>query len=119
MRYTDWVALEDVVDAPVDSGLFQVKVRDCLLSYPSGKSAMYYYGFAANLKEDVQRFKDEFVPILQADAMPLMVRWMAVADVQQRFRKHLNFFHENFGSLPAGNELWLQRIDSAVKNPTG
>jgi len=119
VRYTDWVSLNELFDAPVSGGLFQIKIRDQLLLYPTGKSAMFYYGFAENLEDALRKFKDEFVPVLGADARTLMVRWMAVDGVTERFRKQLKLFHTNFGSLPEGNEIWLQKMAATVKKPAG
>ncbi len=112
MRFTDWISLQEPSEVPDSGGVFQVKILDVLLNYPSGKSAMFYYGYADNIRYGVKKFREEIVPLLHAGDLELMVRWMPVADVEDRFKKQLHFFQTNFGSLPAGNELLLKQ-----KNP--
>lgn len=94
---------------PQGPGLFQVKVTKGLLIYPQGKSAMFYYGFAESLSGGVRIFRDNVLPLLEAEGEALVIRWMATADFAERFKKHLDTFVEKFGSLPLGNQRHLEK----------
>jgi hypothetical protein len=108
MRFSDWQALHDGSDIPVASGLFQVRVKGELLRYPLGKTAMFYYGYAANLEQGCQLFVGEILPLLAYPADELLLRTMATADVDARFRALLHKFSTSFGSLPKGNVAYLE-----------
>jgi len=108
MRFTDWVTLDEVnVNAPAQPGLFQIKTDNSLLEYPTGKTAMFYYGFGANLKSGLKTFIAQILPKL-GPPDNLLIRWMETQDYKERFEKQLYNFELQFGSLPHGNVLFLK-----------
>ncbi len=118
MRFCDWHKLsEDKLDAPEEAGIFQVRVAEGLLSYPKGKSAMFYYGYASNLKNGLAGFVHNVLPLLEVNREVLLVRWMPVPDTEIRFQGYLEAFHAKFGTLPLGNELLLHRRAQDLSGP--
>jgi len=110
MRFSNWKSFDDITEtAPVDSGLFQIRVREGLLNYPSGKSAMFYYGFAQNLQRGLLKFQQEILPLLEVNTDLLFIRWMAAPDIDTRFQSLVNAFVTNFGALPLGNAMLLRK----------
>ena len=109
MRFSDWYNLKEIaVHLPSKPGLFQIRIVNGLLNYPSGKSAMFYYGFADNLKRDVPPFLQNRLPILEQSGDALLIRSMPAQDARSRFQKYLDKFLLQFGSLPQGNEILMQ-----------
>ena len=110
MRFSVWITLEEIdSNAPEAPGLFQVKMQAGLLIYPTGKSAMFYYGYAENLAQGLNYFRSELLPLLEIDQEQLLARWLTAEDTKVRFQNHLNAFLNSFGSLPSGNEMLLQK----------
>jgi hypothetical protein len=110
MRFSDWKSFDVIsANAPVEGGLFQIRVREGLLNYPHGKSAMFYYGFAHNLQQGLIKFQADILPILELNAQALFIRWMPVPDFDARFQVLLNSFVSSFGALPLGNAMLLQK----------
>lgn len=107
MRFSDWTSLDQINQTPPQSGLFQIKMREGLLGYPTGKSAMFYYGYSSDLASGLKKFCKEVLPLFEINANALLVRWMAAEDTEERFRNHLNAFLKNFGTMPLGNEMFL------------
>jgi hypothetical protein len=60
MRFCPWypLALADR-HAPTTAGMFQVRISDGLIDYPSGKSAMVHYQLAAELRPAIAAFRAE------------------------------------------------------------
>lgn len=117
MRFSEWKSLETIsADAPHDAGLFQIKIREGLLNYPNGKSAMFYYGFAQNLNRGLLKFLSEILPLLEVNTDALFIRWMPASDSDARFQNLLNSFVANFGALPLGNAMLLQKKEA--KSPS-
>ncbi len=114
MRFSDWTAIDELRDVPEKPGLFQIKAGGELLAYPTGKSAMVYYGYAEQLAHGLDTFKSDMLPVLELDDKELMVRWMAAEDKEERFKRYLDTFLSNFGSLPVGNEIWLQKSQEGM-----
>ncbi len=109
MRFSDWLTFDDIADrVPKEPGLFQIKIREGLLSYPRGKSAMFYYGYSEDLNYGLQKFSQEILLLLKMKPEILFVRWLAAADFEIRFKNQLDLFQSNFGSFPLGNEMLLQ-----------
>ncbi|NIR49240.1 hypothetical protein GWO43_12220 [candidate division KSB1 bacterium] len=116
MRFSDWTTFDKLrSDAPTEGGLFQLKVKGGLLTYPDGKSAMFYYGFAGNLNQGLQNFRQKILPLLEVNEEMLYLRWLATEDREARFQNHLNSFHSQFGTLPLGNEMLLQKQSQQEK----
>ena len=110
MRFSDWHTFDEARNnAPLVAGIFQVKVCDGLLSYPQGKSAMFYYGYAKILSQGLDYYLQELLPHLEINDDVLLVRWMPTEDTEARFQKQLQVFARSFGALPLGNQMWLAR----------
>lgn len=110
MRYSDWSTLDKIGEnLPIEPGLFQIRVREGLLTYPKGKTAMFYYGYASNLKHGLLKFRENILPLLEANEDALYVRWMPADKVEERFQNYLNSFLTNFGAMPLGNEMLLRK----------
>jgi hypothetical protein len=115
MRYSDWIPLDKIVEnTPAKPGLFQVRVREGLLTYPQGRSAMFYYGYARNLRSGLTKFRNDVLPLLEANEKALFVRWMPAEDVEERFQNYLNYFLTNFGTMPLGNEMLLRQRSKQI-----
>ena len=109
MRFSDWLTFDEISEqVPVEPGLFQTKIRAGLLAYPRGKSAMFYYGYSADLNYGLQKFRQDILPGLKMQAETLLARWMAAEDFELRFKNQLDLFRSNFGSFPLGNEMRLR-----------
>jgi len=58
MRFCPWYSLADADrHAPAAGGVFQIRIPDGLLDYPSGKSAMIHYDAAADLRAAIAAFR--------------------------------------------------------------
>ncbi len=109
MRFSDWLTFDVIAEqVPKEPGLFQIKTREGLLSYPRGKSAMFYYGYSEDLNYGLQKFSRDILPPLKMKAEILFARWMAAEDFEIRFKNQLDLFRSNFGSFPLGNEMLLK-----------
>ena len=110
MRYSDWIAFDQIEEgAPTEPGLFQVRIREGLINYPRGQSAMFYYGYAGNLERGLIKFRENILPLLEVNEEVLFVRWMPAEDTEACFQNYLNYFLTNFGSMPLGNEMLLRK----------
>lgn len=109
-KFSDWVAFEQIKEKfPEAPGLFQVKVKGGLLSYPKGKSAMFYYGYTSNLRRGATNFRSKILPVLEVNEEVLLIRWMSVKEVEAKFQAYLSTFYKRFGSLPLGNEMLIKK----------
>ena len=76
MRFSDWLTFDDIAEqVPKEPGLFQIKTREGLLSYPRGKSAMFYYGYSEDLNYGLQKFSRDILPRLKMTPETLFARW--------------------------------------------
>jgi hypothetical protein len=58
MRFCPWYPLADADrHAPASGGVFQVRIPDGLLDYPTGKSAMIHYEAAGDLRAAIATFR--------------------------------------------------------------
>lgn len=115
-RYSDWLPLKDAVPSlPPEAGIFQVKLKRGLLKYPSGRSAMLYYGYAENLQEGGRHFRQRVLPHISYSEDDLLLRYMPAADYAERFRAHLARFCSSFNAMPAGNEIYLRHKSGMEK----
>jgi len=111
-RYSDWFQFDQLeAMVPERCGIFQVKQCNGLVTYPTGKSAMVFYGYAEKLRSGLLLFRSDVLPALGLDASTLRFRFMPAEDYQDRFKQHVSRFCATFGALPIGNETLL--------NPTG
>ena len=111
--WTQWIPLTpatiaDLSDVP---GLYEVKVdsKD-LVPYPTGKSAMIYYGITdqrRSLQQTVREdwFTPEKEPIRREwEAWgPLVFRWAATETGEAEHARRVRQFVERFGRIPFGN----------------
>ena len=111
-KFSDWISFGQIEKKfPKAPGLFQVKVKGGLLSYPKGKSAMFYYGYTSNLHRGAVNFRSKILPLLEVNEEALLIRWMSVKEVEAKFQLYLNTFYKRFGSLPLGNEMLLKKTN--------
>lgn len=55
MQFVPWYPLSEAGQwAPASPGVFQVRVREGLLDYPRGKSAMVYYGAGDDVRAEAE-----------------------------------------------------------------
>ena len=110
MRFSDWLTLDQIdSEAPPEPGLFQVKVREGLVTYPRGKSAMFYYGYANDLRKGLDYFRTTVLQKLEIGEDAVLCRCMPAVNHETRFQNHLNTFFNNFGALPKGNQSLLRK----------
>jgi hypothetical protein len=58
MRFCPWYPLAECDrHAPTTGGVFQVRIEDGLVDYPSGKSAMIHYQVAEDLRAAITAFR--------------------------------------------------------------
>ena len=58
MRFCPWYPLADADrHAPASGGVFQIRIADGLLDYPTGKSAMIHYEAAGDLRAAIAAFR--------------------------------------------------------------
>jgi hypothetical protein len=106
MGFSDWVALDDAgVAAAVDApGAVQLCRADkSLIEYPSGKSTMVFYFYAArSVRQALRRlFADELTEPGARGEGPLLYRVCEGGDDAQRWLEQLfDEFVERFGRPP-------------------
>jgi len=96
--FVHWYLLAESSMAPAASGMFQIRVKSGLIDYPTGKSAMVYYGCAENMQLEIsqiaaQREAENFLCRHQSTNEPAVL----LERMQDRFRKR-------FGVLPCWPE---------------
>ncbi|HEX9794326.1 MAG TPA: hypothetical protein VGC54_10120 [Planctomycetota bacterium] len=102
--FGEWFELAAAAtSAPAAAGVFQVRLQQGLADYPDGRSAMLYYGRAADLSAGIAAFRARVVPTLEQDETALWVRWLAVDAPDLRLRQLFARFEARFGSLPFAN----------------
>jgi hypothetical protein len=95
--FSRWRSFDEVGEAPQVAGVFQIKVQQ-LLAYPSGKSAMVYYGSGDDLRAALTRV----APSLERFG-EIVWRVFETASHAAELARHLKQFTERFGAVPAGN----------------
>lgn len=108
-QFSNWIPLTEgdvEKSAPLKPAALQVKAAGELIDYPIGKSAMVWYGYAANNAARVLReqFDDELRKPGVRGHGPLQFRFIAGGDAAREtletvFRK----FARNFGRPPLYN----------------
>lgn len=94
-NFCPWYSLSEASDkAPDAPGVFQVRVSEGLIDYPSGKSAMVHYGFGADLAAAILEFSRDHG---RAD---LLCRHQVCDVPEQLFETVLSAFRRRFGSQP-------------------
>ena len=111
--WTSWLpltpdAVGDLSDVP---GLYEVKVDSkALVQYPTGKSAMVFYG-KTDERKSLRRAVEEDWFSAGKDAIraqwstvgPLVFRWAATPDPDPEHSRRLTLFVERVGRIPWGN----------------
>src|SRR3990172_6338055 len=101
MKFCDWLSFNNIqTESPDQPGVFQVKIKKGLIDYPTGKSAMFYYGYTNNLNKGLAQFCTEILPVLNIDSDLIVMRWLVVSDTETQFKKYMDLFLTKFGSLP-------------------
>jgi hypothetical protein len=60
MRFCPWYPLDDAAGhAPAERGIYQVRIGDGLLPYPTGQSAMVHYDLVDDVRAAAVRFAAE------------------------------------------------------------
>jgi len=59
-NFLPWYPLGNLPTLPSSAGVFQVKVKGHLFSYPKGQSAMVYYGRGPNLREAIEEIASKY-----------------------------------------------------------
>lgn len=71
---------------------------------------MFYYGYAQNLHSGILQFVEKILPLLEYPSDKLLLRHMASTDFEKKFRLYLQQFSRSFGSIPRGNEIYLENL---------
>lgn len=111
--WTGWLpltpeAVRDLSDVP---GLYEVKVdTKSLVQYPTGKSAMVFYGKTDDRKSLRKAVEEDWFAAGKQEIRaqwgaigPLVFRWAATADPDPEHLRRLTLFVERFGRIPWGN----------------
>jgi hypothetical protein len=95
IRFEPWYPLVEAgSNAPAGPGVYQLRIRTGLLSYPTGKSAMVHYAAAPNLVAAITAY---------ASAHPdadLLCRHQAAPDPVALYTQLLTRFVTRFGAEP-------------------
>lgn len=103
-RFSAWYPLADAHRyAPSAPGVFQIRQARGLFAYPRGKSAMLFYGHAADLAAGVRAFRERH-PGLVGEYLCRHQVFDAVGDAESLYRDLLARFHGRFGALPRLHE---------------
>jgi hypothetical protein len=101
MTFCPWYPLAQAPShAPSGPGVLQLRVRDGLIDYPRGKSAMIYYAVADDLRQAAVELGPRFA------ATPVLCRHTDVlldterADLRAAFARLLHSFEARFGAMP-------------------
>ena len=113
MEFTDWAPFKNIINAPEIQGVFQIRIYEGLLDYPTGKTTMLYYGYGNNLRENLVEFKNNILPHLSFSKLDLLVRWLPDKNAKVRFEQRMNAFVNKFSMMPIGNEEWLKHLDNS------
>ena len=109
--WSPWIRLtREAVESTLSdvAGLYEVKVDGKLVDYPSGKSAMVYYGkttHSLRLLALDDWFSEEKDPIRRQweGFGPLVFRWAHAPDPGPDHDRRMRTFLERFGRFPWGN----------------
>lgn len=100
-RFCDWVEMDDAVrKAPPLPGLFQIRVKRGLLTYPTGKTAMLSYGGHGNLRNGVAEWLEKSLPASNYSPSELWIRWIPYPEFSSKLEAYLRDFQFRFGALP-------------------
>lgn len=110
MEFTDWTPFQNFCKAPETTGVFQLRIDEGLLDYPTGKSTMFYFGYADNLNRNLDEFNKNILPYLDRTPDKLLLRWLPDPNAKARFEKRMNAFVNKFSCMPFGNEQWLKQL---------
>lgn len=111
--WTPWapLTLESVAELSDVPGLYEVKVDTRnLVQYPTGKSAMIFYGITDERKslkqavaEDWFRTDKDAIRAQWSEVGPIVFRWAATPDPLPEHTRRMRLFQERFGRFPWGN----------------
>lgn len=112
MEFTEWTTFDKIHTAPKTQGVFQIRIDEGLLDYPTGKSTMFYYGYAENLNLNISEFQKTILPHLSIPEKNLLIRWLPASNAKTRFEQRMNAFIGKFSCMPYGNEEWLKHLNN-------
>jgi hypothetical protein len=103
--FSAWIDLEDptaLAGLPSAAGLIQVRVAQGLVRYPSGRSAMIWYGAGPDLRAGVLAAAPRIVASAREAGIegPLWVRTRKVADPAEPLARLIQRFAARFGTPP-------------------
>ena len=103
-RFCPWYALSDIPErTPQAPGVYQLRRRAGLISYPRGKSAMVQYGHAGNMRAALVKIASAHAP--HTDLEALFCRHQRVEDERAAEALHAELrtrFVRRFGADPIG-----------------
>lgn len=119
--FSEWIALTpEAVEASLSDvpGLYEVKIDRKLVDYPTGRSAMVYYGRTTKEQPGLRTlvladwFSDakDGVRRQWEGVGPLVFRWAAAPDVETEHARRIRLFVERFGRTP-----WAIPDDASAK----
>jgi hypothetical protein len=93
--FVHWYALRDAsAHAPDGPGVFQIRVPEGLLTYPTGRSAMAYYALAHNLRDEIARIAADH------DELDFLCRHQSSAEPAVLLEFVRSQFVRRFGTAP-------------------
>ncbi len=109
MRFGTWIDMPPdptraMALAPLGKGVFQLRIRDGLINFPSGKSAMVAYGGGQNVGQALRELLEGEVGRRALARGPLLCRFALPGPSQDpveaadRLRRQ---FQDRFGAPPA------------------
>lgn len=105
--FSSWYPLTDegiAEHAPKGPAAIQVRRADGLVDYPSGKSAMVWYGYLEEVEETLREvFADEIDEPGARGHGPLQFRYMTGEGALEDLEKVADKFARRFGGSPVFN----------------
>jgi hypothetical protein len=101
MTFSRWYPLDDAsAHTPARPGVLQLRVRDGLIDYPRGKSAMIHYAVADDLRQVATSLPTHYaaVPTLCRHTEELTAAERA--DLPGAFARLVETFRNRFGAEP-------------------
>ena len=106
--FVHWYPLRDAgTHAPEEPGVFQIRVPQGLISYPSGKSAMVHYAGVQNLRGAIARVAADH------DELDFLCRHQSSAEPAVLLEFVQGQFVRRFGMVPS----WPGSKESLVVEP--
>lgn len=101
MKFGRWYALDEAAaSAPASPGVYQLRLREGLIDYPTGKSAMVHYGSSDNVRAALIELAETLDPrdLLARHTIEMSAR--EAADPAAAAQSVIESFERRFGSVP-------------------